>query len=191
MDLCAGRILRTHCRRQQNPEIGSASAHRVAISMTSNPNTPGVGLRLAHLAEAVATRPSAGRPEVHPENFLSKSTCRRTTYRTVGVPSHRALFSEAPVMTGGGRGRVFWMRSAMAPSETGLFKTIVQLWFRISGSLSSALPPSKIVGIPKSRTERTNSGVRVWPRSSRMKASGFGDAPRDKESNASPIVMNP
>jgi Protein of unknown function (DUF692) len=39
--------------------------------MTSNPNTPGVGLRLAHLAEMVATRPPAGWLEVHPENFLA------------------------------------------------------------------------------------------------------------------------
>ena len=28
--------------------------------MTNNPNTPGIGLRLAHLAEMVATRPTAG-----------------------------------------------------------------------------------------------------------------------------------
>ena len=39
--------------------------------MTSNPNTPGIGLRLAHLAEMVATRPAAGWLEVHPENFLA------------------------------------------------------------------------------------------------------------------------
>jgi uncharacterized protein (UPF0276 family) len=39
--------------------------------MTSIPNTPGVGLRLAHLAEIVATRPSCGWLEVHPENFLA------------------------------------------------------------------------------------------------------------------------
>jgi len=43
----------------------------VAISITSNPNTPGIGLRLAHLAEMVATRPAAGWLEVHPENFLA------------------------------------------------------------------------------------------------------------------------
>jgi uncharacterized protein len=39
--------------------------------MTSIPNTPGVGLRLAHLAEMVTTRPACGRLEVHPENFLA------------------------------------------------------------------------------------------------------------------------
>jgi uncharacterized protein len=43
----------------------------VATAMTSNPNTPGVGLRLAHLAEVVATRPSIGWLEIHPENFLA------------------------------------------------------------------------------------------------------------------------
>jgi len=35
------------------------------------PDTAGIGLRLAHLAEMVATRPSAGWLEVHPENFLA------------------------------------------------------------------------------------------------------------------------
>jgi len=39
--------------------------------MTVNRNTPGIGLRLAHLAEMVATRPSIGWLEVHPENFLT------------------------------------------------------------------------------------------------------------------------
>ena len=39
--------------------------------MIANPKTPGAGLRLAHLAEMVATRPSVGWLEVHPENFLS------------------------------------------------------------------------------------------------------------------------
>ena len=39
--------------------------------MTSIPNTPGVGLRLAHLMEMVATRPACGWVEIHPENFLS------------------------------------------------------------------------------------------------------------------------
>src|SRR5215831_16356031 len=45
--------------------------YRVATSMTLNPNTPGIGLRLAHLTEMVATRPSIGWLEVHPENFLT------------------------------------------------------------------------------------------------------------------------
>src|SRR6266571_1729614 len=35
------------------------------------PNTAGIGLRLAHLAEVVATRPSTGWLEIHPENFLA------------------------------------------------------------------------------------------------------------------------
>src|SRR5438132_8922707 len=39
--------------------------------MTSISHHPGVGLRLPHLAEMVATRPSAGWLEVHPENFLA------------------------------------------------------------------------------------------------------------------------
>jgi uncharacterized protein (UPF0276 family) len=39
--------------------------------MTSSPNTAGVGLRLAHLAELVATRPRCGWLEAHPENFLA------------------------------------------------------------------------------------------------------------------------
>src|SRR5947208_16949769 len=71
MDLCAGRILRTHCGRQQDSQIEAFTGYRVAISMTSNPNTPGIGLRLAHLAEMVATRPPAGWLEIHPENFLA------------------------------------------------------------------------------------------------------------------------
>ena len=39
--------------------------------MTSIPETAGIGLRLAHLAEVVATWPPAGWLEVHPENFLA------------------------------------------------------------------------------------------------------------------------
>lgn len=39
--------------------------------MTTIPNSPGIGLRLAHLSEMVATRPPAGWLEVHPENFLA------------------------------------------------------------------------------------------------------------------------
>src|SRR5215467_11720483 len=35
------------------------------------PDTAGIGLRLAHLAEMVATRPSTGWCEIHPENFLA------------------------------------------------------------------------------------------------------------------------
>lgn len=36
-----------------------------------NPRSAGVGLRLPHLAEVAATRPSAAWFEVHPENFLA------------------------------------------------------------------------------------------------------------------------
>ena len=39
--------------------------------MTPIPNTPGIGLRLAHLTEMVATCPRAGWLEIHPENFLA------------------------------------------------------------------------------------------------------------------------
>jgi uncharacterized protein len=39
--------------------------------MKTGPNTPGIGLRLAHLSEMIATRPSCGWLEVHPENFLA------------------------------------------------------------------------------------------------------------------------
>jgi hypothetical protein len=35
------------------------------------PNTAGIGLRLAHIAEVVATRPPAGWLEIHPENVLA------------------------------------------------------------------------------------------------------------------------
>src|SRR5262249_29864589 len=42
-----------------------------AISMPTIPNSSGVGLRLAHLAQMVTTRPPAGWLEIHPENFLA------------------------------------------------------------------------------------------------------------------------
>jgi uncharacterized protein (UPF0276 family) len=40
-------------------------------SAGSVPQRTGIGLRLPHLAEVVATRPSVGWLEVHPENFLA------------------------------------------------------------------------------------------------------------------------
>ena len=40
------------------------------------PHTAGIGLRLAHLAEMVATRPSTGWLEIHPENFLANPHAR-------------------------------------------------------------------------------------------------------------------
>lgn len=46
----------------------------MAIVTSSSPRVltrSGVGLRLPHLEEAVATRPSAGWFEIHPENFLA------------------------------------------------------------------------------------------------------------------------
>jgi hypothetical protein len=49
-------------------------ATRAATASGSNgrmPTRAGVGLRLPHLAEVVATRPDAGWLEIHPENFLA------------------------------------------------------------------------------------------------------------------------
>jgi hypothetical protein len=45
----------------------------VAITLPNRnpPDTTGVGLRLPHLAEVVATRPDIGWLEIHPENFLA------------------------------------------------------------------------------------------------------------------------
>lgn len=46
----------------------------MAITTTSRPLKPsraGIGLRLPHIAEVVATRPPAGWLEIHPENFLA------------------------------------------------------------------------------------------------------------------------
>jgi uncharacterized protein (UPF0276 family) len=40
-------------------------------SQRQSPPTAGVGLRLPHIAEMVATRPAVGWLEVHPENFLA------------------------------------------------------------------------------------------------------------------------
>jgi uncharacterized protein (UPF0276 family) len=52
---------------------------RAATSTVVNRRTPvraGVGLRLPHLAEVVATRPPAGWMEIHPENFLANAHAR-------------------------------------------------------------------------------------------------------------------
>jgi hypothetical protein len=46
----------------------------VAITSDTRPDTAertGIGLRLPHIAEVVATRPSVGWIEIHPENFLA------------------------------------------------------------------------------------------------------------------------
>src|SRR5215471_18993350 len=46
---------------------------RVALAsqLDTSLNTAGIGLRLPHIAEAVATRPPVGWLEIHPENFLA------------------------------------------------------------------------------------------------------------------------
>src|SRR5262245_21977759 len=71
MDLCAGRVLRTHCGRQQDSEIGSFGRVATMKSIHRNPETAGIGLRLAHLAEMVVSRPATAWLEIHPENFLA------------------------------------------------------------------------------------------------------------------------
>ena len=46
----------------------------MAITSDTRPQTAertGIGLRLPHLAEVVATRPPVGWLEIHPENFLA------------------------------------------------------------------------------------------------------------------------
>src|SRR2546428_5415846 len=68
MDLRSGRVLRTHRRRKQGTEVARVVGWH---PVTPIPNTPGIGLRLAHLTEMVATRPRAGWLEIHPENFLA------------------------------------------------------------------------------------------------------------------------
>ena len=63
--------MRAHCGRQQDCEI--EFSHRVVTmkSIHRIPETAGIGLRLAHLAEMVATRLSTAWLEIHPENFLA------------------------------------------------------------------------------------------------------------------------
>lgn len=41
------------------------------VSRRHTPTRAGIGLRLPHIAEVVATRPSTGWLEIHPENFLA------------------------------------------------------------------------------------------------------------------------
>lgn len=43
----------------------------MATAVNAFPYSPGIGLRLAHLSEIVATRPRCGWLEIHPENFLA------------------------------------------------------------------------------------------------------------------------
>ena len=71
LDLRPRRLLRPHRQRQQGAQ------GRRDIEDHASPAPPGrragVGLRLPHLAEVAATRPSAAWFEIHPENFLGQS----------------------------------------------------------------------------------------------------------------------
>ncbi|MBI4485504.1 MAG: DUF692 domain-containing protein [Acidobacteria bacterium] len=49
----------------------AATSPGAAPASRRTPTRAGVGLRLPHLAEMVATRPDAGWLEIHPENFLA------------------------------------------------------------------------------------------------------------------------
>lgn len=42
-------------------------------SIHCTPTSAGIGLRLPHIEEAVATQPSVGWLEIHPENFLANA----------------------------------------------------------------------------------------------------------------------
>jgi uncharacterized protein (UPF0276 family) len=65
------------------------------INASRRAGRAGVGLRLPHLAEVVATRPSVAWFEIHPENFLANpharellaevSTCYPVSVHTVGI----------------------------------------------------------------------------------------------------------
>src|SRR5262249_44889425 len=93
MDLRPGRILRTHRRRQQDSQI--ALPRVGGEDMKSISDISGVGLRLPHLTEMVATLPPTGWLEVHPENFLANphaaelltelSTHYPISFHTVGI----------------------------------------------------------------------------------------------------------
>jgi uncharacterized protein (UPF0276 family) len=68
--------------------------------MTTVSNVSGVGLRLAHLSEMVATRPACGWIEIHPENFLANPHAKELllelaanypiSFHTVGVSAGSA-----------------------------------------------------------------------------------------------------
>jgi uncharacterized protein (UPF0276 family) len=65
--------LQPHRRRQRETESLTESTE-VATTIPSSrrlPDSAGIGLRLPHLAEVVATRPAVGWLEVHPENFIA------------------------------------------------------------------------------------------------------------------------
>src|SRR3954471_8813209 len=74
MGVRAGRLLRAHRRRQPPAEVEVTRKANVAITSDARPHTAertGIGLRLPHIAEVVATRPPVGWLEIHPENFLA------------------------------------------------------------------------------------------------------------------------
>ena len=78
---------------------------------TRLPTGAGVGLRLPHLAEVVATRPPAAWLEIHPENFLANPHATellvesRTVYpisvHTVGVSIGSAKRNRPPASRNG------------------------------------------------------------------------------------------
>src|SRR5207253_7653620 len=60
--------------RRQQPATEVTRDGNVAIRRDARPHMAertGIGLRLPHIAEVVATRPSVGWLEIHPENFLA------------------------------------------------------------------------------------------------------------------------
>jgi uncharacterized protein (UPF0276 family) len=74
MDLRTRQLLRADRRRQREARIDAPAEGKVTIVMSlmhRMPATAGVGLRLPHLEEAVATRPTVWWLEIHPENFVA------------------------------------------------------------------------------------------------------------------------
>src|ERR1700704_3307232 len=72
LGVCPGGLLRPHRRRQPPTEV--ARRETVAIINDAHLQTAeraGIGLRLPHIAEVVATHPPVGLLEIHPENFLA------------------------------------------------------------------------------------------------------------------------
>ena len=63
-------------------------------SIHRTPVSAGIGLRLPHIEEAVATRPAAGWFEIHPENFVANPHATELLSdlargKTVSVPDPR------------------------------------------------------------------------------------------------------
>ena len=106
----------THRRRQPSAEV--TRSETVAITSDTRRHTAertGIGLRLPHIAEVVATRPSVAWLEIHPENFLVNSrrpgTADGSRPRLPDLGSHgrhldrqcrrdRSCSSDAPSHTG-------------------------------------------------------------------------------------------